>query len=491
MGAAASEGSDDAPDESTHESTVLIKGHQLLQVSTLAIADLDGAAGGGAAVFSSPRSFLLLPASGGGGSSGGGGGGGGGGSGGGSGGGRMGRGGRDRTGGRNLGNGGGGSGGGGGGGKADGASRVLVSDGHRIRALAYPALSAIATVAGDGAQMGHRDGPAAQARFAFPGEMILLADGRVLVSDSHNHCVRLLSADLQQVGTVAGRPGEEGGFSDGASAAARFNFPGGLMQLPDGRVLIADRANHRIRVLSADLQHVSTVAGCGENAHRDGAAVAEAAFYFPSDVALLPDGRVLVSDGYNQRIRALSADLLRVCTVAGCGAMGHCDGASLRAMIGCRTRLAVLPDGRVLVTDFSNNCIRMLSFDLQEVCTVAGKPTIFAGDDIADGDAKDALFNEPRGITLLPDGRVVVADHGCCCVRVLEGFAAAQGAKPAVLPRRSCCRSHGARRGDGIERTREDQAHWRRRRAGADLTHTGPPAPGVTTRQALLGKRRR
>ena len=42
------------------------------------------------------------------------------------------------------------------------------------------------------------------------------------------------------------------------------------LYLPDGRVLLSD--HHRIRVLSADLQQVRTVAGDGEEGHRDGAA---------------------------------------------------------------------------------------------------------------------------------------------------------------------------------------------------------------------------
>merc|ERR1711965_1042895 len=98
------------------------------------------------------------------------------------------------------------------------------------------------------------------------------------------------------------------GHRNGAAAQARFHYPMGLTLLPDGRVLVADFDNHRIRLLSADLQHVSTVAGDGTGRHRDGAA-AQARFYYPEGLALLPDGRVLVADPGNNRIRLLSADL--------------------------------------------------------------------------------------------------------------------------------------------------------------------------------------
>ena len=61
--------------------------------------------------------------------------------------------------------------------------------------------------------------------------------------------------------------------------------------LPDGRVLVTDRDNHRIRVLSADLQQVGTLTNAGELNN-------------PRALELLPDGRLLVSTTAN-RIRVL------------------------------------------------------------------------------------------------------------------------------------------------------------------------------------------
>ena len=94
------------------------------------------------------------------------------------------------------------------------------------------------------------------------------------------------------------------GFQDGAAAEAMFHAVFGMLHLPDGRVLVADELNHLIRVLSADLQQVSTVAGDGEMGHWDGAA-AQTRFCYPTSLALLPDGRVLVADQFNHRIRVL------------------------------------------------------------------------------------------------------------------------------------------------------------------------------------------
>jgi hypothetical protein len=62
----------------------------------------------------------------------------------------------------------------------------------------------------------------------------LLTDGRVLVADSGNLGIRVLSADLQQVGTLTN--------------AGELNNPRALELLPDGRLLVSTTAN-RIRVL--------------------------------------------------------------------------------------------------------------------------------------------------------------------------------------------------------------------------------------------------
>ena len=231
-----------------------------------------------------------------------------------------------------------------------------------------------AAVVGAGGDEAFLDGAAEGARFAGIVTMLRLPDGRVLVADIYNHRIRALSADLQQVSTVAGcGPAGAGsaGHQDGAAALAQFSGPCGLALLPDGRVLVAGFGFNGIRMLSADLQQVSTVAGDGEQGYQDGAA-AQATFFYPRGMAVLPDGRVLVADGHNHSIRMLSANLQQVTTVAGDGDPGHRDGGAAQAQFRGLYELVVLPNGCVLVADIGNCCIRMLSVDLQDVSTLAG-----------------------------------------------------------------------------------------------------------------------
>jgi hypothetical protein len=288
----------------------------------------------------------------------------------------------------------------------------VVADDAVIPMPGWEQITVGAAVVGAG-EGGFRDGAATEAMFGgYSFAMLCLLDGRVLVVDSCNHRIRVLSADLQQVGTVAGDG--EAGYRDGAATQAQFRSPSGLALLSDGRVLVADEDNHRIRVLSADLQQVSTVAGeCGRG-HRDGAAVF-AQFNGPSDLALLPDGRVLVGS-MNDCVRVLSADLQQVSTVTVDFGEGHRHGAAAPAQFNSPRGLALLPDGRVLVADSRNNIIRVQSADLQQVSTVAGD----GEEGHRDGAAVQAQFNRPIDLVLLPDGRVLVLDEYNAYIRVLS-----------------------------------------------------------------------
>jgi sugar lactone lactonase YvrE len=189
----------------------------------------------------------------------------------------------------------------------DDAGNVYVADtnNHRIRRISPE--GEVTTFAGSpqaGYVAGYADGPAAEARFQSPRSVAVDEEGNVYVADTGNHCIRVISPG-GQVTTLAGA--KEPGYVDGPAAEARFNFPSDVVIDAEGNLYVADTANHRIRKITpegAASLTVTTLAGSGEPGNADGPA-GEAQFRAPEGVAVDADGNVIVADTGNHRIRKI------------------------------------------------------------------------------------------------------------------------------------------------------------------------------------------
>ena len=93
----------------------------------------------------------------------------------------------------------------------------------------------------------HADGTCATASFSSPRQLAIAADGSLLVADSDNNRIRMITP-LGQVTTVAG--GQDSFFADGYGTSSRFSSPLGIAVSPFGTVYVADYFNNRIRALT-------------------------------------------------------------------------------------------------------------------------------------------------------------------------------------------------------------------------------------------------
>ena len=269
---------------------------------------------------------------------------------------------------------------------------VLVADRGNQRIRAITPDGSVSTFAG--ATYGYLEGPRADALFAFP--FAVSAHGPiVVVSDQGNDRVRMIER-----GQVSSLAGGNYGFEDGPGPTARFRQPYGVYLDDAGTTFVADTANHRIRRIEPD-GTVSTIAG-GDRGYLDGTA-AEARFDEPSDVAIADDGGLLVADRANHRIRRIDPDGT-VSTVAGSG-VGSQDGGIAEATFNRPTSLALRPDGTIVVSDILNHRIREISAD-GIVRTFAG-----GIEGTTDGPPDQAGFRLPAGLAIAPSGRVYVADR--------------------------------------------------------------------------------
>jgi cytochrome c553 len=130
---------------------------------------------------------------------------------------------------------------------------VADSENHRIRVIDLSAdPPVIDTFAGGGDDLEADGVPATEARLNRPADVDVAVDGSgdVLITDTFNHCVRLVDFDNRVIRTLAGvcGPSENAYEGDGGPATeARLNEPGGSVIAADGTLYIADTINHRVR----------------------------------------------------------------------------------------------------------------------------------------------------------------------------------------------------------------------------------------------------
>lgn len=162
----------------------------------------------------------------------------------------------------------------------------------------------VQTIAGTAGLAGSADGIGSAALFRTPRGIAAAADGSLYVTDSDNHTVRKITA-AGVVTTVAGRPGVPGS-DDGPATEAHLNFPSGIALTPSGELIIADTGNHTIRMLTVSGDLVTIAGQAGRPGYADGLGES-ALFNGPVGVRAVGDD-IFVADTSNFVIRKISID---------------------------------------------------------------------------------------------------------------------------------------------------------------------------------------
>lgn len=137
----------------------------------------------------------------------------------------------------------------------DSKNNFYITDSVNNRIARYnPNAGSLTNLAGVLGEPGNNDGPGVFAHFASP-QGIVYARGGLIVADSGNHTIRLVTLN-GAVSTLAGGPP---GFADGAGTAAQFNSPAGLAVDAAGNILVADLLNNRVRKIDS-ANNVTTIA---------------------------------------------------------------------------------------------------------------------------------------------------------------------------------------------------------------------------------------
>ena len=226
----------------------------------------------------------------------------------------------------------------------------------------------------------------------FPIGLVVDGAGQLVVSDRGNRILRIDAGGRATVLAGSGQPGH----SDGVGTSATFNDLQGIAMEANGSFIVADAGNNLIRRVTAK-GIVTTVAGATDGGFADGPSNA-AKFQYPQGVTITPAGTIVVTDTGNNRLREIALDGA-VITLAGTGEKGHSDGSALDATLNLPSESVSDSAGNLYIADERNNLIRKLSTD-GVLSTFAGAVELdkYDGSDV-DGPAGVARIVSPFGIT--------------------------------------------------------------------------------------------
>ena len=197
-------------------------------------------------------------------------------------------------------------------------AHLLVADtaNHLIRALNLETQT-VTTIAGTGRQWMQKDdstGPALSVNISTPWD-IEVFKGQLLIGMSGEHRIWNYDFDSKTLGIFAGTTNE--GLVDGPFADSWFAQPSALVSSSNqpGKVWLIDAETSALR--SLENGQVSSQVGKGlfDFGHVDGPAD-QALLQHPLGLLELPDGSVLIADTYNGAIRKYSPDTNSVSTIA-------------------------------------------------------------------------------------------------------------------------------------------------------------------------------
>src|SRR5262245_14322171 len=288
--------------------------------------------------------------------------------------------------------------------------RLFIADSDHNRIVIARLDGTLIETVGTGVH-GTDDGPFDRATFFRPQGMAL--DGDTLyVADTENHLIRQVDLKAKTVATIAGTGQQMRGYGSVSPVRQALNSPWDL-QLVGRTLYIAMAGPHQIWQLDLDQKQVSTFAGSGHEARRDGP-VSEAAFAQPS--ALATDGKTLyVSDAEANIIRAISlGSNAKVRTLVGGDLFdfGDKDGFEDEVRLQHPLGLARWND-KLLIADTYNHKIKLLDPGRRSVHGFAGsgKP--------GQVDGKNPSFYEPGGLAVAKD-KLYVADTINHAIRVVD-----------------------------------------------------------------------
>lgn len=302
----------------------------------------------------------------------------------------------------------------------DGALYFCDIDNHVVRRFDLKSKT-LTTVAGSGQQGNSGDGgPATSAALGQPYEVRFDSHGDLYFVDMPNHVVRKVDRKKGTIQTIAGT-GEAGFSGDGGPAErAQFRQPHSIAFDKQGRLLVCDIGNHRVRRIDLKTGKIETWLGNGERGKTtDGGPIEGTPFNGPRAIAVDKEGNQYLVLREGNAVYKIDPKRNRVTHVAGTGQKGFSaePQPAVNALLNGPKGIALAPDGSIYLADTENHAIRRVDSKTGVLATVAG--TGERGDG-PDGDPLKCQLNRPHGIYVDKAGLIYIADSESHRIRLLK-----------------------------------------------------------------------
>lgn len=298
---------------------------------------------------------------------------------------------------------------------------LLVLNGLAASAFSQSPHRVLRTIAGNGESSRARDmAPALEMSLSNPFGVQPAPDGSLIISSFDQHVLYRLDPSYNRLQRICGTgtAGQSGKGGEHPTNVA-LNQPHEVQIDAQGNIFVADTANHRVGKIDAATGRWSVVAGTGNagfsgDRHRATEAELDQAYSIAVD-----DQDLYIADLGNNRIRHVDLSSGIIKTICGTGELAApVDGqlAVKQPLAGPRS-LAVDANFLWVVLREGNSVWKISRHD-GKIYHVAGTGKKgFSGDD---GEARLALFNGPKGITVQPGIAAYIADTENHAIRRID-----------------------------------------------------------------------
>ena len=303
----------------------------------------------------------------------------------------------------------------------DGSLYFCDLDNQRIRRLELKTRRTT-DVAGNGRREYAGDGGrATDGSLNMPHELAFDSHGHLYIAERDNHVVRKVDATNGLMSTIAGT-GVAGFSGDGGPAVkAQLRQPHSIAVGVDGRLLICDVGNHRIRAVDLSSGTIETIGGTGERLPTpDGAPLKGTPLNGPRTMVIDRSGTMYLALREGNALYRIAPETGRLHHLAGTGEQGLSgDGGPARLAKLAGPKGLAIAERYLYVADTENHAIRRVDLESGLITTVLGTGTR------GDGPEPDPLqcrLSRPHGLFADANGALYVSDSEAHRIRVLTNL---------------------------------------------------------------------